>query len=74
MGPENTPTLPGRLPTTGARLILMAKPNYKFEKRQRDLAKKKKRDAKRLRKTGGTSETAGKDETPQPPDRPSPPK
>jgi hypothetical protein len=30
----------------------MAKPNYKFAKRQRDLEKKKKRDAKRLRKTG----------------------
>ena len=28
----------------------MAKPNYAFEKRQRDLAKKKKKDEKRLRK------------------------
>ena len=28
----------------------MAKPNYNFEKRQRELAKKKKQDAKRLRK------------------------
>ena len=28
----------------------MAKPNYKYDKRQRDLAKKKKQDEKRLRK------------------------
>lgn len=28
----------------------MAKPNYQFEKRMRDLAKKKKKDEKRLRK------------------------
>jgi hypothetical protein len=28
----------------------MAKPNYQFDKRQRDLAKKKKQDAKRLKK------------------------
>ncbi|MEA3275688.1 MAG: hypothetical protein U9Q81_10455 [Pseudomonadota bacterium] len=32
----------------------MAKPNYAFEKRQRDLAKKKKKEEKRLRKTGAT--------------------
>ncbi|MEI8163148.1 MAG: hypothetical protein WCI19_08430 [Betaproteobacteria bacterium] len=30
----------------------MAKPNYSFEKRQRDLAKKAKKEEKRLRKTG----------------------
>ena len=28
----------------------MAKPNYEFEKRQKDLAKKKKQEEKRLRK------------------------
>ncbi|MDE1899184.1 MAG: hypothetical protein KGI40_08845 [Xanthomonadaceae bacterium] len=28
----------------------VAKPNYSFEKRQRDLAKKKKQDEKRLKK------------------------
>ena len=28
----------------------MAKPNYQFEKRQRDLAKKKKQEEKRLQK------------------------
>ena len=28
----------------------MAKPNYQFEKRQRDLAKKKKKEEKRLQK------------------------
>jgi hypothetical protein len=28
----------------------MAKPNYSFEKRQRDLAKKKKKEEKRLKK------------------------
>jgi hypothetical protein len=30
----------------------MAKPNYAFAKRQRDLAKKQKKEEKRLRKTG----------------------
>jgi hypothetical protein len=30
----------------------MAKPNYAFAKRQRDLAKKKKQDEKRARKLG----------------------
>ncbi len=47
----------------------MAKPNYNFEKRQRELAKKKKQEAKRLRKqdkSGSTPEapTAGTDVTP----------
>ncbi|WPL16610.1 hypothetical protein Thiowin_01577 [Thiorhodovibrio winogradskyi] len=32
----------------------MAKPNYAFEKRQRDLAKKAKQEAKRQRKIAGT--------------------
>ena len=43
----------------------MAKPNYQFEKRQRDLAKKRKQEEKRLQKLadkaaadgGGTAET-----------------
>ena len=30
----------------------MAKPNYAFEKRQKEIAKKKKKEEKRLRKTG----------------------
>lgn len=30
----------------------LAKPNYQFEKRQRDIAKKKKQDEKRERKQG----------------------
>jgi len=30
--------------------IVLAKPNYSFEKRQRDLEKKKKQEEKRLRK------------------------
>jgi hypothetical protein len=33
----------------------LAKPNYQFEKRQRDLAKKKKKEEKRLRKLAGKS-------------------
>jgi hypothetical protein len=32
----------------------MAKPNYAYEKRQRDLAKKQKKEEKRLRKAGTT--------------------
>ncbi len=49
----------------------MAKPNYQFEKRQKELEKKKKQEQKRLRKLaehqpageGGT--TAGQAEAPQ---------
>ena len=40
----------------------MAKPNYSFEKRQRDLAKKAKKEEKRLRKAGA----AAHPETPEP--------
>ena len=36
----------------------MAKPNYAFEKRQRDLAKKQKKEQKRLRKTGSSDTPA----------------
>ena len=36
----------------------MAKPNYEFAKRQRDLAKKRKKEEKKLRKAG-TAETPG---------------
>lgn len=39
----------------------MAKPNYSFEKRQKELAKKRKKEEKRLRKAGpsGDSTTDG---------------
>jgi hypothetical protein len=38
--------------------ILMAKPNYTFEKRQKELAKKKKKEEKRLKKLDhGSAET-----------------
>lgn len=40
----------------------MAKPNYSFEKRQRDLAKKAKKEEKRLRKAGAPASP----ETPEP--------
>ena len=43
----------------------MAKPNYSFEKRQRDLAKKAKKEEKRLRKAGGPANPDGT-ETPEP--------
>jgi hypothetical protein len=33
--------------------MLLAKPNYQFEKRQRDLAKKAKQDEKRRQKLAG---------------------
>jgi hypothetical protein len=47
----------------------MAKPNYAFEKRQRDLAKKKKKDEKRQRKLEAKAEPAT-DDTPTPPVEP----
>ena len=43
----------------------MAKPNYQFEKRQKDLAKKRKQEEKRLRKLAKTN--------PQPADNPDQP-
>lgn len=50
----------------------MAKPNYQYEKRQRDLAKKKKKDEKRQRKlekkdTGGEDSPAPSPEDGNPP-------
>ena len=44
----------------------MAKPNYSFEKRQKEIAKKKKQEEKRLRKATPQGEHP-QDETPQPP-------
>lgn len=51
----------------------MAKPNYQFEKRQRDLAKKNKQEEKRRQKLAGkTASTDGEsgapDETSEPAD------
>ena len=37
----------------------MAKPNYQYEKRQKDLAKKRKKEEKRLRKLGKTESQPG---------------
>ena len=37
------------------------KPNYQYDKRQRDLAKKKLQDEKRLKKRGKPDETAAPD-------------
>lgn len=44
----------------------MAKPNYAFEKRQRDLAKKQKKEEKRLKKTTGGPADAPTDDTAEP--------
>jgi hypothetical protein len=38
-----------RMPTS-TEISMAAKPNYNFDKRQRDIAKKKKQDEKRLKK------------------------
>jgi len=43
----------------------MAKPNYAFEKRQKDLARKKKKEEKRQRKTETKAERPPED-PPQP--------
>jgi len=54
----------------------MAKPNYSFEKRQRDLAKKKKKEdkdaEKRLRKAGApdTPDETSAESSNQPPPQP----
>ncbi|HEX5336806.1 MAG TPA: hypothetical protein VFW53_00025 [Gallionella sp.] len=44
----------------------MAKPNYTFEKRQKELAKKQKQEQKRLKKATAQDD-AHRDDTPQPP-------
>ena len=43
----------------------MAKPNYSFEKRQRELAKKKKKDEKLARKQEARDDARLGDEPPQ---------
>lgn len=44
----------------------MAKPNYEFEKRQRELAKKKKKEEKRLRKVEKSEPADDGSATPKP--------
>ena len=48
----------------------MAKPNYDFAKRQKELAKKAKKEEKRLRKLAA-GETPGPDDDADAPDEPS---
>ena len=45
----------------------MATPNYQYQKRQKDLEKKRKQEEKRLKKLARKAEQAGTDE-PQPQD------
>ncbi len=42
----------------------MAKPNYAFQKRQRELAKKQKKEAKRLKSAPAIPETPGQESPP----------
>ena len=50
----------------------LAKPNYEFEKRQRDLAKKQKKEAKRLRKAEAQAAPSTENTTPVTSDKPAP--
>lgn len=50
----------------------MAKTNYAFEKRQKEIAKKKKQEEKRLKKTGKNSEQGQTDQQPLADDKDSP--
>ncbi len=50
----------------------MAKPNYEFAKRQRDLAKKQKKEEKKLRKTLANEVPAGEEPPPAPTDEKAP--
>jgi len=43
----------------------LAKPNYKFQKRQKDLAKQKKKEEKRQKKAARTGEQPGEGATPE---------
>ncbi len=51
----------------------MAKPNYSFEKRQRELAKKKKQEEKRQRKAAEKSEKVSGPNEPEAPAADTPP-
>ena len=42
----------------------MAKPNYSFEKRQKEIAKKKKKEEKRLKKLGQSVDQVQAEQTP----------
>jgi len=44
----------------------MAKPNYSFEKRQKELKKKRKQEEKRLKKAGPSTESVTEGEAPSP--------
>jgi hypothetical protein len=48
----------------------MAKPNYQFAKRQRDLAKKQKKDEKAQRKAEAKTETTPESDVPPAPAEP----
>ena len=50
----------------------MAKPNYEFQKRQKELAKKQKKEEKKLRKTPANEVPAGEEPPPAPADEKSP--
>ena len=50
----------------------MAKPNYSFEKRRKELAKKQKKEEKRLKKAQGTGEGDGATERPDAPETSTP--
>lgn len=52
----------------------LAKPNYQYEKRQKDLAKKKKQEEKRLRKLEKGAVPAGDGSAPAPTPAPAPDK
>ena len=52
----------GDTPRVAIKGDLLAKPNYQFEKRQRDLAKKRKQEEKRLHKLAQKAAGAGRDE------------
>jgi hypothetical protein len=51
----------------------LAKPNYQYEKRQKDLAKKKKQEEKRLRKANKTDTQPQENADPVPGDGGPPP-
>jgi hypothetical protein len=50
----------------------LVKPNYAFAKRQRDIAKKAKKEEKRLRKSGQAGTTPQSGEAVAPPEKVSP--
>lgn len=70
--PRRQPLTSGIVATSQLRKPPVAKPNYQFEKRQRELAKKRKKEEKQQRKAGAPAGDSAPGSSPEesPPPKP----